>query len=79
MTGDEVFYFESLEEGKDSWHEPAVVIGADRDFVVTRHGGSLRRVPLLHCRPASAVLGSPDVDPGVAPVAVPDAAQQELE
>ena len=25
------------------------------------------------------MLGSPDVDPGVAPVAVPDAAQQELE
>ena len=79
MTGDTVFYFESLEKGKDSWHGPAVVIGADGDFVVLRHGGSVRCVPLLHCRPASAVLGSPDVDPGVAPVAVPDAAQQELE
>ena len=79
VTGDTVFYFESLEKGKDSWHGPAVVIGADGDFVVLRHGGSVRRVPLLHCRPASAVLGSPDVNPGVAPVAVPDAAQQELE
>ena len=56
-----------------------MVIGADGDFVVLRHGGSVRRVPLLHCRPASAVLGSPDVDPEVAPVAVPDEAQQELE
>ena len=79
MTGDTVFYFESLEKGKDPWHGPAVVIGADGDFVVLRHGGSLRRVPLLPCRPASAALGSSDVDPGVAPVAVPDAAQQELE
>ena len=84
VTGDTVFYLESLEKGKDSWHGPAVVIGADGDFVVLRHGGSVRRVPLLHCRPTSAVLGSPDVDPVVAPVAVPDAAQhdaaqQELE
>ena len=39
----------------------------------------MRRVPLLHCRPASAVLGSPYVDPEDAPVAVPDEAQQELE
>ena len=65
VTGDTLFYFESLEKGKDSWHGPAVVIGADGDFVVLRHGGSVRRVPLLHCRPASAVLGSPDVDPGL--------------
>ena len=55
------------------------MFGADGDFVLLQHGGSLRRVPLLHCRPASAVLGSPDVDPEVAPVAVPDEAQQELE
>ena len=79
VTGDTVFYFESLKKGKDSWHGPAVVIGADGDFGVLRHGGSVRRVPLLHCKPASAVLGSRDVDPGVAPVAVPDAAHQELE
>ena len=76
MTGDTFFYFESLEKGKDSWHGPAVVIGADGDFVVLRHGGSVRRVPLLHCRPASAVLGSHDVDPEVAPMAGPDEAQQ---
>ena len=79
VTGDTVFYFESLEKGKDSWHGPAVVIGAGGDFVVLRHGGNVRRVPLLHCRPASAVLGSPDVDPEVAPVAVPDEAQHALE
>ena len=79
LTGNTVFYFESLEKGKDSWHGPAVVIGADGDFVVLRHGGCVRRVPLLHCTPASAVLGSHDVDPEVAPVAVPDEAQQELE
>ena len=79
VTGDNVFYFESLEKGKDSWHGPAVVIGADGDFVVLRHGGSVRCVPLLHFRPASAVIGSPNVDPEDAPVAVLDEAQQELE
>ena len=79
VTGDTVFNFESVEKGKDSWHGPAVVIGPDGDFVVLRHGGSVRRVPLLHCRPASAVLGSSRVDPEVAPMAVPDEAQQELE
>ena len=79
VTGDTVFYFVSLEKAKDSWHGPAVAIGANGDFVVLRHGRSVRRVPLLHCRPASAVLGSPDVDPKVAPVAVPDEAQQGLE
>ena len=50
VTGDTVFYFESLEKGKDSWHRPAVVSGADGDFVVLRHGRSVRCVPLLHCR-----------------------------
>ena len=79
VTGDTVFYYESLERGKDSLHGPAVVIEADGDFVVLRHGGRVRRVPLLHCRPASAVLGSADVDPEVAPVGVPDETQQELE
>ena len=79
VTGDTVFYFEPLQKGKDSWHGPAVVIGADGDFVVLRHGGSVTRKPLLHCRPASAVLGSPEVDPKVPPVAVPDEAQQDFE
>ena len=79
MTGDTVFYFESLEKGKDSWHGPAVVTGADGDFVVLRLGGSVRRIPLLHCSPASAVLGSPDVDPEAPPVAGPDEAQQGVE
>ena len=79
VTGDTVFHFESLEKGKDSWHGPAVVIGADGDFLLLRHSGSLRRVRLLHCRPASAVLGSPDLDPEVAPLAGPDEAQQGLE
>ena len=72
------FHTMQLEPPK-SWHGPAVVIGADGDFVVLRHGGSVRRVPLLHCKPASAVLGSAEVDPEVAPVAVPDEAQQGLE
>ena len=49
VTDNTVFHFESLEKGKDSWHGPAVVIGADGDFVVLRRGGSVRRVPLLHC------------------------------
>ena len=39
VTGDTVFYFESLEKGKDSWHGPAVVIGADGDFVCYGTGG----------------------------------------
>ena len=56
-----------------------MVIGADGDFVVLPHGGSARRVPLLHCKPASLVLGFPDVDPEVAPVALPGEAQQGLE
>ena len=77
VTGDTVFYFESLEKGKDSWHGPAVVIGAGGDFVVLPHGGRVRRVRLLHCRPASAVLGSLDVDPEFALVARLDGALME--
>ena len=79
MIGDTVFDFETLEKDNDSWHGPALVIGADGDVVVLGHGGSVRRVPLLHCRPVSAVLGSPDVDPEVPPVARTDEAWQELE
>ena len=65
--GDRVFYYEALEKGKDTWHGPASVIGVDGDFVVLRHGGGVRRLPLLRCRLASSVLGNVDPpadDPG---------------
>ena len=55
-AGDMVFYYESTEKGQDTWHGPAAVIDVDGNFVVLRHGGSVRRLPLLHCRPASDVL-----------------------
>ena len=66
-AGDRVFYYEALEKGKDTWHGPASVIGVDHDFVVLRHGGDVRRLPLLRCRLASSVLGNVDPpadDPG---------------
>ena len=66
-AGDRVFYHEALENGKDTWHGPASVIGVDGDFVVVRHGGGVRRLPLLRCRLASSVLGNVDPpadDPG---------------
>ena len=56
-VGDSAFDYE---KGKDTWHGPAVVIGADGDFVVLRHWGSVRRLPLLHCRSASLVGGASD-------------------
>ena len=56
-VGDKIFYYESLEKGLDTWHGSAVVIGADGYFVVRHHGGSVWRLPLLHCCPASSVLG----------------------
>ena len=57
-AGDMVFYYESTEKGQDTWRGPAAIIGVDGDFVLLRHGGSVRRLPLLHCRPASDVLGA---------------------
>ena len=57
-AGDTVFYYDSTEKGKHAWHGPAAVIGVDGDFVVLRHGGSVRRLPLLHCCPASDVPGT---------------------
>ena len=66
-AGDRVFYYEALEKGRDTWHGPASVIGVDGDFVVLRHGGGVRRLPLLRCRLASSILGNVDPpadDPG---------------
>ena len=57
-AGDMVFYYESTEKGQDTWHGPAALIGVAGDFVVLRHGGSVCRLPLLHCCPASDVLGA---------------------
>ena len=52
-AGNTAFYFESLEIGKGSLHGPAVVIGADGDFVALRQGGSVRRIASLLYRSAS--------------------------